>query len=143
MPVNTAMPASAIAGTSAMLRTRRLCIGRLTTSVRRRSCVYVVIAFPEVVGNDIGHGAVSGLVPARPRTIERSPARAVPARHHRPDMHVLFDARLLHRPLSGLERVQRNLLRELGRHPRIDRLRVVLQHGTRLPETFPARAEPV
>jgi len=58
-------------------------------------------------------------------------------------MHVLFDARLLHRPLSGLERVQRNLLRELGRHPRVDRLRVVLRHGTELPATFPQRAEPV
>lgn len=58
-------------------------------------------------------------------------------------MHILFDARLLHRPLSGLERVQRNLLRELAASPAISRLRVVVMHGTRLPESFPARAEPV
>ncbi len=58
-------------------------------------------------------------------------------------MNVLFDARLLHRPLSGLERVQRNLLRELAAQPRIDRLRVLVRHGTQLPESFPARAEPV
>lgn len=58
-------------------------------------------------------------------------------------MHVLFDARLLHRPLSGLERVQRNLLRELAASPAITRLRVVVMHGTKLPESFPKRAEPV
>lgn len=58
-------------------------------------------------------------------------------------MNVLFDARLLHRPLSGLERVQRNLLRELAAQPRIDRLRVLVRHGTVLPESFPGRAEPV
>jgi alpha-1,3-rhamnosyl/mannosyltransferase len=58
-------------------------------------------------------------------------------------MHILFDARLLHRPLSGLERVQRNLLRELAASPAITRLRVVVMHGTRLPESFPQRAEPV
>ena len=58
-------------------------------------------------------------------------------------MHVLFDARLLHRPLSGLERVQRNLLRELSVHPAITRLRVVVMHGTRLPEQFPKNAEVV
>jgi glycosyltransferase involved in cell wall biosynthesis len=58
-------------------------------------------------------------------------------------MKVLFDARLLHRPLSGLERVQRNLLRELGASNRIRRLRVLVRHGTRLPEDFPARAEAV
>ena len=58
-------------------------------------------------------------------------------------MHILFDARLLHRPLSGLERVQRNLLRELAAHPAVTRLRVVVMHGTKLPECFPKRAEPV
>lgn len=58
-------------------------------------------------------------------------------------MHVLFDARLLHRPLSGLERVQRNLLRELASHPAITRLRVVVMHGTKLPEQFPKNAEVV
>lgn len=58
-------------------------------------------------------------------------------------MHLLFDARLLHRPLSGLERVQRNLLRELGERAEIERLRVLVMHGTRLPDTFPRRAEVV
>jgi glycosyltransferase involved in cell wall biosynthesis len=58
-------------------------------------------------------------------------------------MHLLFDARLLHRPLSGLERVQRNLLRELALQPKITRLRVLVMHGTRLPATFPQRAEPI
>ena len=58
-------------------------------------------------------------------------------------MKVLFDARLLHRPLSGLERVQRNLLRELGTSRRIRRLRVIVMHGTRLPDSFPAGAEVV
>ncbi len=58
-------------------------------------------------------------------------------------MNVLFDARLLHRPLSGLERVQRNLLRELAASPRIERLRVLVMQGTRLPADFPERAEPV
>jgi len=48
-------------------------------------------------------------------------------------MHLLFDARLIHRPLSGLERVQRNLLRELACHREIRRLRVLVQPGTRLP----------
>src|SRR5262249_46788903 len=56
-------------------------------------------------------------------------------------MKVLFDARLLHRPLSGLERVQRNLVRELAAHRGIERLRVLVQTGTRPPEGFPARAE--
>ncbi len=48
-------------------------------------------------------------------------------------MHLLFDARLIHRPLSGLERVQRNLLRELAIHPRIGRLRALVHPGTKLP----------
>ena len=58
-------------------------------------------------------------------------------------MHVLFDARLLHRPLSGLERVQKNLLRELALAPQIERLSVLVQRGTKLPADFPARAHPV
>src|SRR5262245_9097770 len=58
-------------------------------------------------------------------------------------MHVLLDARLLHRPLSGLERVQKNLLRELAAMPEIRRLAVVVQRGTRLPDDFPARAKAV
>jgi glycosyltransferase involved in cell wall biosynthesis len=56
-------------------------------------------------------------------------------------MHVLLDARLLHRPLSGLERVQRNLVRELVQMPAIGRLQVLVQPGTNLPPDFPARAE--
>ncbi|HLU38115.1 MAG TPA: glycosyltransferase family 1 protein, partial [Planctomycetota bacterium] len=44
---------------------------------------------------------------------------------------------------SGLERVQRNVLRELARRPEIRRLRVVVMAGTRLPREFPANAEPV
>ena len=47
--------------------------------------------------------------------------------------HLLFDARLLHRPLSGLERVQRNLLRELSTHPEIRRLQALVRPGTKLP----------
>ena len=67
----------------------------------------------------------------------------MPVATERERMHVLFDARLLHHPLSGLERVQRNLLRELASHPAITRLRVVVMHGTRLPEQFPKNAEVV
>ena len=55
-------------------------------------------------------------------------------------MHVLFDARLLHRPLSGLERVQKNLLRELALLPGIRRLSVAVLRGTRLPQDFPQQA---
>ncbi|MCA8954699.1 MAG: glycosyltransferase family 4 protein [Planctomycetes bacterium] len=56
-------------------------------------------------------------------------------------MHVLFDARLLHRPLSGLERVQRNVVRELGRRPEITRLEVAVMAGTTLPHDFPKQAD--
>jgi len=58
-------------------------------------------------------------------------------------MKVLYDARLLHRPMSGLERVQRNLLRELGDSQRIKQLRVLVTHGTPLPDSFPSNAEAV
>src|SRR5690606_27766513 len=58
-----------------------------------------------------------------------------------PAMHVLFDARLLHRPLSGLERVQRNLVRELSRRPEIGRLQVAVLAGTRPPAELGPRAE--
>ena len=58
-------------------------------------------------------------------------------------MKVLYDARLLHRPLSGLERVQRNVLRELGKSTRIQRLRVLVTQGTVLPDAFPSNAEAV
>jgi alpha-1,3-rhamnosyl/mannosyltransferase len=58
-------------------------------------------------------------------------------------LHVLFDARLLHRPLSGLERVQVNVLRELSVLPQIGRLRVLVMKGTRLPDSSPRNIEPV
>jgi glycosyltransferase involved in cell wall biosynthesis len=58
-------------------------------------------------------------------------------------MHVLFDARLLHRPLSGLERVQRNVLRELAQRPAIRRLRAVVLAGTRLPPELQRAVEVV
>ena len=60
-------------------------------------------------------------------------------------MHLLFDARLLHRPLSGLERVQRNLLRELAARSDITRLRVLIKPGTKLPADVGERqnVEPV
>jgi len=59
-------------------------------------------------------------------------------------MHLLFDARLIHRPLSGLERVQRNLLRELATHPEIGRLRALVHPGTKLPRDLTANGvEPV
>lgn len=59
-------------------------------------------------------------------------------------MHLLFDARLIHRPLSGLERVQRNLLRELVTHPEIRRLQVLVHPGTKLPRHLEGtRIEPV
>jgi glycosyltransferase involved in cell wall biosynthesis len=52
-------------------------------------------------------------------------------------MHVLFDARLLHRGLSGLERVQRNLLRALARRSDLRRLRAVVHRGTELGPGMP------
>lgn len=58
-------------------------------------------------------------------------------------MHVLFDARLLHRPLSGLERVQKNLLRELAMSPKITRLSALVMRGTKLPADIPENARPV
>ncbi|MBI4879419.1 MAG: glycosyltransferase family 4 protein [Planctomycetes bacterium] len=56
-------------------------------------------------------------------------------------MHLLFDARLLHRPLSGLERIQRNMLRELALRPEITRLRALVRKGSRVCEDLPARVE--
>ncbi len=58
-------------------------------------------------------------------------------------MHLLFDARLLHRPLSGLERVQRNVIRELAQRPEIRRLRALVTQGTTLPDDFPKNVEVV
>jgi alpha-1,3-rhamnosyl/mannosyltransferase len=56
-------------------------------------------------------------------------------------MHVLFDARLLHRPLSGIERVQRNVLRELAGREEVRRLRAAVARGTPRPPDLPARIE--
>jgi glycosyltransferase involved in cell wall biosynthesis len=56
-------------------------------------------------------------------------------------MHVLIDARLLHRPKSGLERVQINIIRELAGRKEIKRLRVVVMRGTVLPADLPQDVE--
>lgn len=56
-------------------------------------------------------------------------------------MDVLFDARMLNRPLSGLERVQLNVLRELVRQPQIKRLRVVVIKGTNPAKPIPREVE--
>lgn len=58
-------------------------------------------------------------------------------------MDVIYDARLLHRPLSGLERVQRNMLRALAARDEVSRLRAFVLHGTQLPSDFPNRVEVV
>ena len=58
-------------------------------------------------------------------------------------MDVLFDARMLNRPLSGLERVQLNVLRELSQLPGISRLRVVLVHNTHPAKPLPEGVEKV
>lgn len=57
-------------------------------------------------------------------------------------MHVLFDARLLHRSTSGLERVQQNLLRGLAAHRDVTRLRALVRRGTD-PALLPAGVEGV
>ena len=56
-------------------------------------------------------------------------------------MDVLFDARMLNRPLSGLERVQLNVLRELVRLPQVKRLRVVVIKGTNPAKPIPPEVE--
>lgn len=58
-------------------------------------------------------------------------------------MDILLDARLLHRPLSGLERVQRNLIQALAREPEVDRLRVLVKPGTEIPAALRGAMEPV
>ncbi len=57
-------------------------------------------------------------------------------------MHVLFDARLVHRATSGLERVQVNLLRELAGRREVTRLRALVRPGVDLSAHVPARVEP-
>jgi len=56
-------------------------------------------------------------------------------------MDVLFDARMLNRPLSGLERVQLNVLRELSQLPQVKRLRVVLVKHTHTAKPLPESVE--
>jgi glycosyltransferase involved in cell wall biosynthesis len=74
-----------------------------------------------------------------------SPPAAVtmPLRDDRRPLDVLFDGRRLRFPLSGLERVQRNLVRELAEHPEVRRLRVLVEPNTQLPRPWPSRAEVV
>jgi glycosyltransferase involved in cell wall biosynthesis len=56
-------------------------------------------------------------------------------------MDILFDARMLNRPLSGLERVQLNVLRELSRLPQVRRLRVVVIKHTNPAKPLPESVE--
>jgi glycosyltransferase involved in cell wall biosynthesis len=56
-------------------------------------------------------------------------------------MHVLLDARLLHRPMSGVERVQFNFLRELAKRPEIRRLSVLVNYGTVMPKELTGNFE--
>ena len=56
-------------------------------------------------------------------------------------MDILFDARMLNRPLSGLERVQLNVLRELSKLPGVKRLRVVLIKNTHTAKPLPESVE--
>ena len=57
-------------------------------------------------------------------------------------MDLLFDARLLHRGLSGIERVQANLLRELAALPEVSRLRALVTQEFRHREMdLPKRVE--
>lgn len=56
-------------------------------------------------------------------------------------MDILFDARMLNRPLSGLERVQLNVLRELSNLPQVKRLRVVVVKHTNPAKPLPERVE--
>ncbi|MBX3462911.1 MAG: glycosyltransferase family 4 protein [Planctomycetes bacterium] len=56
-------------------------------------------------------------------------------------MDILFDARMLNRPLSGLERVQLNVLRELSNLPQVKRLRVIVIRHTNPAKPLPERVE--
>lgn len=56
-------------------------------------------------------------------------------------MDILFDARMLNRPMSGLERVQLNVLRELSQLPKVKRLRVVLIKHTHTAKPLPESVE--
>jgi glycosyltransferase involved in cell wall biosynthesis len=58
-------------------------------------------------------------------------------------MDVLFDARLLNRALSGLERVQLNVLRELSQMSEITRLRLIVLKGTEPAKPLPQNIEKV
>ncbi len=56
-------------------------------------------------------------------------------------MDILFDARMLNRPLSGLERVQLNVLRELSQLPKVKRLRVIVIKHTHTAKPLPESIE--
>jgi glycosyltransferase involved in cell wall biosynthesis len=56
-------------------------------------------------------------------------------------MDILFDARMLNRPLSGLERVQLNVLRELSNLPQVKRLRVIVLKDTHTAKPLPDAVE--
>ncbi len=56
-------------------------------------------------------------------------------------MDILFDARMLNRPMSGLERVQLNVLRELSELPQVKRLRVILVRHTHTAKPLPPNVE--
>jgi glycosyltransferase involved in cell wall biosynthesis len=56
-------------------------------------------------------------------------------------MDILFDARMLNRPLSGLERVQLNVLRELANLPKVKRLRVIVIKHTNPAKPLPEKVE--
>jgi glycosyltransferase involved in cell wall biosynthesis len=56
-------------------------------------------------------------------------------------MDILFDARMLNRPLSGLERVQLNVLRELCNLPQVKRLRVIVLKNTHTAKPLPKAVE--
>lgn len=56
-------------------------------------------------------------------------------------MDILFDARMLNRPLSGLERVQLNVLRELVKLPKVKRLRVIVLKNTQTAKPLPDQVE--
>lgn len=58
-------------------------------------------------------------------------------------LDVLVDARLLHRRISGLERVQAGLLRALAARPEIGRLRALVARGCEIQHPLPAGVERV
>lgn len=59
-------------------------------------------------------------------------------------LDLVLDARLLHRPMSGMERVQRNLLASLRSRPEVRRLRAFVERGEEgWRERLPGGVEPI